>query len=419
MSHAMRTFGRPAMLAVVGLAVGLTGCGRGASVLTPGFEDERPLIAPEQPTGQAVAADPATPPSAASSALLGEVEPADPRFVGRPVADDGDRPSRFVGVMNLYGEMPGSPEAMPDDQLSNIRQVSFTAEGADFDVDVSRDGKWLVFASTQHRPTADLYMKKTDGNTVTQLTSDPSNDTMPAISPDGNQIAFTSDRAGSWDIYVMALDGSQPVQITSSPSNELHPSWSPDGRQLIFSALGEQSGQWEMVVVDVANPAKRRFIGYGLFPEFSPDGEQIVFQRARYRGSRWFSIWTMDYVNGEGVRPTEIAASTNAAAITPSWSPDGRQIAFATVMNPTADDPNARPRTADLWVINVDGTGRTRLTTDRFVNLQPCWGADGRVFYVSNRTGTDNLWAVRPRTPAIAEDTGMPPADAEAVVPTE
>ena len=414
----MRTIG---LLLLAGVSLSAAGCGRAASVFRGGADDERPLIVADQPPTPANPADAAPPTdlNAASSALLGEIDAGEPQFVGRPVADDGDRPSRFVGVMNLYGEMPGSPTDMPDDALGNLRQVSFTAEGADFDVDISRDGQWLVFASTQHRPTADIYMKRTDGNTVTQVTSDPANDTMPAISPDGKQIAFASDRSGNWDIYIMALDGSQPMRVSDSPANELHPSWSPDGRQVAFCALGEQSGQWEMVVVDVANPARRRFIGYGLFPEFSPDGTKILFQRARYRGTRWFSIWTMDYKDGEATAPTEIAASTNAAAITPSWSPDGRQIAFATVMNPSNTDPNARPRAADLWVVNVDGTGRTRLTTDRFVNLQPCWGRDGRVYFVSNRTGTDNLWAVRPRQTTIAAQPVEPPADAAASVPTD
>jgi TolB protein len=315
--------------------------------------------------------------------------------------------------------MPGSPSDLPDGTLENIRQVSFTHDGADFDVSVSPDGQWLVYASTQHRPTADIYMKKVDGNTVTQLTSDPANDTMPAISPDGRTLAFCSNRSGSWDIYLKPIDGGKATQLTSSPSHELHPSFSPDGKRIIFSALGEQSGQWEMVLVDVDRPTSRRFIGYGLFPTFSPDGGKIVFQRARHRGTRWFGVWTMDIHGAEASRPTQIAASTNAAAITPSWSPDGKRIAFATVVNPLRNDPNKRPRNADLWVINVDGTGRVKLTSDKFVNLQPTWCADGWVYFVSNRTGADNIWAVRPDAPTVATDDPTASDATEAAVPVE
>ncbi|MHB1156600.1 MAG: TolB family protein [Phycisphaerales bacterium] len=360
----------------------------------------------------------------------------EPAFIGSPTAADGDRPARFVSNMNLYGELPGSPSNLPNDSFANTRQITFTPEGADFDVTVSPDGQTLFFASTQHRPTADIYTKSVTGNTVTQLTSDPANDTMPAISPDGKRLAFCSDRAGSWDIFVLDLatsgggGGGQPVQLTSSPTQELHPSWSPDGRQIVFCSLGEQSGQWEIAAIDVDNPAQRRFLGYGLFPSFSPDGGKIAFQRARYRGTRWFSIWTLDYNKGEATRPTEIAASANAACINPTWSPDGRELAFVTVMNPTGQTAastsgsggGGRPVSGELWVINVDGTGRRQLTTDKFVNLQPAWSRDGFVYFVSNRSGNDNLWAVRsattPRT-QMADQGKTQDNAATATVPTE
>lgn len=358
-----------------------------------------------------------------------------PQFIGSPTAADGDRPARFVSNMNLYGELPGSPSKLPSDSFANTRQITFTPEGADFDVTVSPDGQTLYFASTQHRPTADIYTKSVTGNTVTQLTSDPGNDTMPAISPDGKRLAFCSDRNGNWDIYVLPLDGGspgQPVQLTSSPTQELHPSWSPDGRQIVFCSLGEQSGQWEIVSIDVDNPAQRRFLGYGLFPSFSPDGGKIAFQRARYRGTRWFSIWTLDYNKGEATRPTEIAASANAACINPTWSPDGHELAFVTVMNPTGQaaastsgggsGSGGRPISGELWVINVDGTGRRQLTTDKFVNLQPAWSRDGFVYFVSNRSGNDNLWAVRSATPPrtqMADHGKTQDNAATATVPTE
>lgn len=353
-----------------------------------------------------------------NSGLTATTAPVEPQFVGQPVADDGDRPARFVGAMNIYGEMPGSPAGMPQDRLDNLRQVSFTQDGADFDVSVSPDGQWLVYASTQHRPTSDIYMKRIDSQTLTQVTFDVGNDTMPAISPDGKTIAFCSDRSGSWDIYLQTLDGGQPTQLTSDTSHELHPSWSPDGQSIVFCALGEQSGQWEIVLVDVQRPGSRKFLGYGLFPEFSPDGKKIAYQLARQRGTRWFSLWTMDLVDGEAKHPTQIAASTNAAVITPTWSPDGRRLAFATVLNPRQNDPSKRPQQADLWTVNVDGSGRVKLTSDKFVNLQPAWGSDGWLYFVTNRSGTDNIWAVRPSEPTMARQ-GTSPGNAEASVPVQ
>ncbi len=284
--------------------------------------------------------------------------------------------ARRISAINLYGELP-------------------TREGADFDLSIDPTGKHIVFASTRHRPSSDIYMQKITGSTVTQVTTDLAEDRMPTFSPDGRKIAFCSDRSGNWDIYVKSIAGGQPVQITNEPGHEVHPSWSPDSRQLAFCSLSSQSGQWEIVVVDVDNPSNRRFIGTGLFPQFSPDGDKILFQRARYRGTRWFSVWTVDYIDGEGKRPTEIAASTNAAVINPAWSPDGKRIVFSTIINPTVDS-QGRPNAADLWMINIDGSGRTRLTSDGYLNAQPLWGADNRIYFVSDRSGADNIWSLTP-----------------------
>jgi TolB protein len=304
-------------------------------------------------------------------------------------------------ALQLYGHLPMDPTQQvgsPMDAGDTVRRVSFTTEGNDFDPDVDPSGQWLVYASTRHRETSDLYLKRIDGTAVTQLTADPANEVMPKFSPDGRRVAFASDKAGNWDIYIIDVEGGQPVQITNSPAHELHPSWSPDGRRLVYSTLGHQSGQWELVVVDVDNPATKRFVGYGLFPHWSPVDNRIVFQRARERGTRWFSVWTIELDDaGEARRPTEIAAATNAACITPAWSPDGKHVAFCTVVNPGTSD-FSKPSQADVWIVSADGRHRANLTQSRFANLQPVWGPDGSVFFVSDRAklGVENVWALRP-----------------------
>lgn len=326
----------------------------------------------------------------------------------------------------LLGQIdPGeSPVASPMDGTANLQQVTFATDGADFDPALDRTGQLLVYASTQHRDTSDLYIKRVDGTTIRQLTDDPANEATPQFSPDGKWVAYASDQAGNWDIYLVDVaKGGPSQQVTSSPNDEIHPSFSPDGKQVVFCTLGSRAGQWEMVVIDLDNPGIPRYIGHGLFPEWSPIGNRIVYQRAREKGSRHFGIWALDLVNSEGTRPTQIAVATNAAAITPSWSPDGKTIVFCTIVNPRSDLQEGTPVQSDVWVINADGTGRTNVTRSRFANLQPVWAPDGSIYFVSNRghNGTENIWAVR-TAPAVhvargVSDDAAEPATQTAEVP--
>ena len=302
------------------------------------------------------------------------------------------------GLVSLYGELQNDwdDDGGIWDGSSNVSQVTFASEGACSDPDINRDSTWMVFASTQHSTTSDIYLKPVIGRTLTQLTTDPGEDIMPAFHPSGRKIAFASNRAGNWDIYVMSIEGGQPMKVTESMDHELHPSWAPDGSRLVYCKLGSKSGRWEMWVVDTENPGVRRFLDYGLFPQWCPDvaRSKILFQRARQRGSRYFSVWTVDFINGEAVHPTEIVSAGNAAVINPSWSPDGSRIVFVTVVEPDTDIDTDSIEQSDVWIINLDGSGRTNLTNGRYANYQPVWSADRRVYFVSNRTGVDNIWAV-------------------------
>ncbi len=316
-----------------------------------------------------------------------------------------------VGALGMYGQLGRANPAgnsSPMDHPGDLRRVTFTAEGADFDPAVDPAGQWVVYASTRHRETSDLYLKRVDGAAITQLTSDSANEIMPVFSPDGKKIAFCSDRAGNWDIYVMDVRGGKAVQITDDATQDIHPSFSPDGKRLVYCSHGSPSGQWEMMVVDLEAPGTKRLIGHGLFPTWSPTQEKIVFQRARQRGTRWFSVWVVELVDGEPMPPTEIAVSANAAVITPDWSPDGEHVVFCTVIDPDADVSSGTAQ-ADLWMVKANGEGRVRLTSGPFANLQPAWSPDGSILFVSNRSvdGMENIWALRPRA---TEPVG-PPAE--------
>jgi Tol biopolymer transport system component len=302
--------------------------------------------------------------------------------------------------IDIFGGMgtPSGP-ASPLDSTGQLRRISLTEEGADFDVTIDKAGEQLLYSSTRHRKTSDIYRQRIDGSAITQLTDDENNDVMPALSPDGKTIAFASDRSGNWDLYLMDAKGGPAVQLTNDRTHDIHPSFSPDGKHLVYSSLSDRTGQWQMVVIDVANPTTKRYIGHGLFPQWSPKEDTILYQRARERGTRWFSVWTIELDDrGEAGSPTEIVWSSDYACITPSWSPDGKAVVFCTVTNPEADTQGDRPAQSDVWIAKANGSGRTKMTRGKFANLQPVWSGDNAIYFVSNRAtnGVENIWAIDP-----------------------
>jgi TolB protein len=362
---------------------------------------------------------PSTQPTSGAQSAHGAVDPVDPFALASAPGGASEQAGNTVdpfapwnnagSAPNVFGELaeggPHGAATSGDDFAENLRQITFSQVGADFQPDISRDGKWITFASTQHSTSADLYIKPIGSHAVTRLTNDPGQDIMPAFSPDGRRIAFASNRDGSWDIYVMSVGGGQPIQLTEGESHELHPTWSPDGKHIAFCRLNPASNKWELWVIDAMHPGVARFIGHGLFPRWSPTGDTIAFQKSRDRGDRFFAIWTVDFVEGEAINPTEIASSPVAAFLNPTWSPDGSRLAFAAIPNPqggVGSDIGSRPASADIWMVEMNGSGRSRLTGGQFVNLMPVWAPDWRLYFVSDRGGNDNIWSLRPDRAMIA-----------------
>lgn len=335
----------------------------------------------------------------------------------------------------LFGEAEdawASPSALPADPIpltaspdsADVSRVTTAEQGADFDPTISADGRYMVFASTQHNLNADIYLKRTGSKVITQLTSDPARDVMPSISPDGEWIAFASDRLADWNIYVIPTAGGRPVQITSNPTAELHPTWSPDGSRLAYSKLGSSSGKWEIWVSEVSNTATPHFIGYGLFPEWCPKagtgptgGDLLLYQRSAERGDRAFGIWTIEYKNGDVGNPSQMAGSATTAYINPTWSPDGSYIVFASVEEPHSVQSinSLRFADSDLWMMSADGGTRVSLTTGGASDLMPAWGSNGKIYFVSTRTGNDNIWSLDAGEAMYA--AGLSPSQPYANVP--
>lgn len=324
-----------------------------------------------------------------------------------------------AGSVNAYGEFGAAARVPGTTGQTSVafQQHTFAVDGRDIEVTVDPTGKFLAYSSTRNSIHPDIYLQRVDGVSVVQLTDDPADDAFPAFSPDGKTIAFSSTRGGNWDIYTMDTDGRHVVQITSSQGQELHPSFSPDGTRLVYCSTGSRSDNWELWVVNLQT-GEKRMIGYGLFPVWSPEKgtDRIAFQRASQRGSRWFSLWTLDLVDGEARRVTEVASSADAAIVSPAWSPDGQRIAFTSIRRTAGPVPGSFIEQKEIGSVSVDGTDRRRLTDGIGANLNPIWAVDNRVYFISDRGGSPSVWSVQAdQAPsAVAAKPTAAPAEAKA-----
>lgn len=103
----------------------------------------------------------------------------------------------------------------------------------------------------------------------------------------------------------------------------------------------------------------------------------------------------MTECNQEGAAPpTLVFESTERAAINPAWAPDGQHIVFAITDAPRPDAP-AEGTADDLYISRLDGSELRPLTRDPARDWAPTWAADGRIYFVSQRDGRQNIWSMR------------------------
>ena len=217
----------------------------------------------------------------------------------------------------------------------------------------SPDGKKIAFASNRDG-LSQIYVMDADGSHQTRLTDDMGIDEAPDWSPDGQKIVFVSfahDAKAVYEIYVINADGSHETRLTGSEEVISHPSWSPDGQKIMYAAV--RGGEEGLYVIN-ADGSRETYLANCYLktcaPEWSPDGSKIAFGR--------FAIFTM---NADGSQPKLLVDTGDEAS--PTWSPDGRKIAFT----------SERDGNQEIYVMEVDGSGQTRLTDNPANDWNPDW----------------------------------------------
>ena len=233
-------------------------------------------------------------------------------------------------------------------------------------------GNTIAFSSN-----GNIYTMNTDGTNLIELTQGSN----PSWSPDGTRIVFSfglprfpGDPA---DICVMDANGANRVNLTKGRHNVNHsPVVSPDGTKIAFASYRDENFEIYVMNADGKNSKNLTLhLDDDTFPTWSPDGRKIAFESMQVAvGMEAHSdIFVMD---ADGANRTNITQNPRASHRAPSWSPDGSKIAYAAVRNVNRADPwNAN---LDIFVMNADGTNSVRLTEDARFNWFPSWAPDGK-----------------------------------------
>jgi TolB protein len=245
----------------------------------------------------------------------------------------------------------------------------------------------ILFVSNRDEPTAtEIYSMNPDGSGVQRLTTSGGQDVEPAWSPDGKRVAFVSTRHDlSGEIYTMNADGTGVQRLTNNVGEggvDRSPTWSKDGKRIAFVSMRDDPAGdiYTMNVADGSGVTPvTDFDGEDSDPAWSPDGKQIAFVSTRESGG---TSRTELYLVTLDTRQVTPLTTEGVVIRDPSWAPGGKQIAFTTigsVPSPIEGEPSVP--SIDISVLNLDTHRLTRITggpggTD---DSNPSWSPDGKL----------------------------------------
>jgi len=198
----------------------------------------------------------------------------------------------------------------------------------------------------------DIWIANADGSNPSRLTAHVARDTFPRFSPDGKWVAFTSNRFGNDDVFVVAASGGEPKQLTFATTGDTVHYWTPDGKSIVFST------------------------SRGTSPWRSP-------------------LYTVPMTGG---LPSPLPMD---GAVNGMVKQDGSMVAYNRMGGAYWRKGNKGNRADDIWVQDLRTKKITQLTDtdmltfrDHVEDRYPMWGADGQIYFASERDEIFNIWKI-------------------------
>jgi Tol biopolymer transport system component len=242
----------------------------------------------------------------------------------------------------------------------------------------------------------DIFVLDLPTGSLRRLTSDPGQEINAVWSPDGQKIAYRSNRDGRDDIWLMDADGGNRRNLTHTPDrDEYGATWSPDGKWLAFNASQPGlRGPLQLVVLRPDGTGRHVLrTAYAEFPDWSPNGRQLAFASMLPGGLGLNPDYDIRVVNADGTGEHALGTTPNVHEMYPRWSPDGARLAF--MAGPVGVDSTT------VWIMRADGAQRKEITSGN--SALPGWSPDGR-YIAFVRAGEQNeLLVVRPDGSGLIE----------------